>query len=578
MERSLIIGILVSLILVSSLGVFFYFSNTPSLAQVSFWQKEDLGGIKKKIEDLGNEISNLKKEISLIETSDLKEKLSLLEKESEESKENFEKRLNSLEKELQEMKEKEKEIKKEREIKKENLCQRKENDLPKKEMIFNEVCWMGIEDLPSEEWIELKNISEKEIDLTGWQILNKNQKIKIVFEEGTKILPNGILVLKRGDDFSGAIKNSDEALFLFDKDCNLEDEVLAEPNWPAGDNFSKRTMERKSDFSWQTSLDPGGTPGKENSSGFAETEKEEKGEPKTSLSFPSEIQVNKEFDVSLSISNLEKENYDLKISLLKISEESEQKRTISEISLNGEEWQDSYKYLKNVFSGDSFSGNFKLRVSKENQDFRGEAEIFARIRQSENKKIVSEFKGKIKILEPETVPEIPTQTQLPEIPTRVVKILINEVQIAGDKASYDFIELYNPTDEPIDLSGYQLKKRNKTGNESSLGTFPSGSEIKSHGFFLWACSADGYEQIINADISFKSYYLTEDNSIAIFDKNKNLVDALAWGNGQNPFFEGEPFPKNPEKNQSLERINFQDTDNNSRDFRIQPNPTPQNSK
>jgi len=42
-----------------------------------------------------------------------------------------------------------------------------------------------------------------EIDLSGWQILNKNQKLKFVFEEGTKILPNEILLLKRGDDFSG---------------------------------------------------------------------------------------------------------------------------------------------------------------------------------------------------------------------------------------------------------------------------------------------------------------------------------------------------------------------------------------
>jgi hypothetical protein len=125
------------------------------------------------------------------------------------------------------------------------FCQKREPDFPRHRVIFNEICWMGDEESPTNEWIEIKNVSKGEIDLSGWQILNKNQKLKFVFEEGAKILPSEILLLKRGDDFSGAIKNSNEALFLFDKDCNLEDEVFATSSWPAGDNFSKRTAERK---------------------------------------------------------------------------------------------------------------------------------------------------------------------------------------------------------------------------------------------------------------------------------------------------------------------------------------------
>jgi competence ComEA-like helix-hairpin-helix protein len=187
---------------------------------------------------------------------------------------------------------------------------------------------------------------------------------------------------------------------LFDKNCNLEDEIFATTSWPAGDIFSKRTAERKEDLSWQTSLNPGGTPGRENSSGFVEIEKKEK-EPRISLSFPKEAFADQEFKVSLSVSDLENETYDIKISILKISEESEQKRTISEISLTGDEWQNSYKYLQKVFSGTSFSGDFKLRISQKYQDFKGEAEILARVRQSSNKKIVAEFKDKIEIQESE---------------------------------------------------------------------------------------------------------------------------------------------------------------------------------
>lgn len=288
--------------------------------------------------------------------------------------------------------------------KEEKICQISEGAKPRHEVIFNEICWMGSEKSSKDEWIELKNISQQEIDLFGWQILNKDQKLKI-FLEG-KISPGEFFLLERGDDdsvpevdanliFSGAIKNKNEALYLFDKECNLQDIVEATPIWPAGESETKRTMERKEDFSWQTSENPGGTPAKENSKGLEikeikEIEKEKTG-PKISLSYPSQIFSQTEFEVLLSISDLKEEIYDVKISILKVSDESEAKRTISEISLDGEEWQDSYKYLQKVFTGPSFSGYFKIRIF---QEFEGEAEILVKIR-DQNKKLISQYLEKI---------------------------------------------------------------------------------------------------------------------------------------------------------------------------------------
>jgi competence ComEA-like helix-hairpin-helix protein len=394
MEKGLIIGFLISLTIVSLLGLFFIFSNKRFyLGQVS---PASIGEMKSESENLI--LENLKEEISKLREDFESEK---------KSRENLEEKISLLSKNFGALTENKTE-KSNEELK---ICQKKEGDLPKYRVIFNEICWMGSEESPSDEWIEIKNISQREVDLSGWQILNKSQKIKFIFEEGTKILKDEIFVLKRGDDFSGAIRNSDEALFLFDKNCNLEDEVFATSSWPAGDNFSKRTMERKKDFSWQTSQDPGGTPGKENSSGFVETEKEEEKEPKISLNFPKEVFANQEFQVSLSVSDLENETYDVKISILKISDESEQKRTISEISQTGEEWQSSYNYLLKIFSGNSFSGDFKLRISDKYQDFKGEAEILAKVRQSDNKKVVAEFKDKIKVQESE-IPKTETQPKI----------------------------------------------------------------------------------------------------------------------------------------------------------------------
>jgi regulator of replication initiation timing len=402
MKKVLIIGFLTSLFSVLSLALFFTFSNKNFyLGQIS----SPLEGF----ENLNSEIQNLKQEIENFK-DELKNEIK--------ERENFVFEIQNLKKEISNSKEKIEKAekvfnseKKKIEKAKENVfCQKREENVPLHRVIFNEISWMGDEESPANEWIEIKNVSKEEIDLSGWQVLNKNQSLKFIFEEGAKILPNEILLLKRGDDFSGAIKNSNEALFLFDKDCNLEDEIFANPFWPAGDNFSKRTAERKKDLSWQTSQDPGGTPGKENSLGFLEVEKEEK-EPKISLSFPKEVFANQEFKVSLSVSDLEEETYDIKISILKISDESDQKRTISEISKSGEEWQSSFNYLPKVFTKSSFFGDFQLRISEKYQDFKGEAEILAKVRKSSNKKVVAEFKDKIKIKEIEVKIVTPISSQ-----------------------------------------------------------------------------------------------------------------------------------------------------------------------
>lgn len=156
------------------------------------------------------------------------------------------------------------------------------------QIIISEVAWMGMTNSANDEWIELKNIASQEIDLTDWQLLNKNESIKINFNDlkNAKIKPGQFLLLERTDDssagpaadliYTGALSNKDDGLKLFDSQCVLMDEVLANPNnstgslqgWPAGDNNSKKTMERDlSGFSWHTSVNIGGTPKKENSQG-----------------------------------------------------------------------------------------------------------------------------------------------------------------------------------------------------------------------------------------------------------------------------------------------------------------------
>jgi len=156
------------------------------------------------------------------------------------------------------------------------LCQETPNSLPlANKVIFNEIAWMGTLTDANNEWLELKNISSEEINLEGWQLKDKNNDINIIF--GKIILkPGAFLLLERTDDnsvpeisadliYKGSLANNNEELYLFDNNCVLQDKVLANPSWLGGENDSKKTMERTAFLTWQTSLQEGGTPKKENS-------------------------------------------------------------------------------------------------------------------------------------------------------------------------------------------------------------------------------------------------------------------------------------------------------------------------
>lgn len=120
-------------------------------------------------------------------------------------------------------------------------------------LVFSEIAWMGDAESSNNEWIELKNVSDEARNISGWQILDKDKQIKIVLSG--EIGSGEFLPLRRGEDYEGNLRNSDEGLRLFDKECNLIDEVNALPAWPAGDNKNKIPMKRAADLWWYT---PGG--------------------------------------------------------------------------------------------------------------------------------------------------------------------------------------------------------------------------------------------------------------------------------------------------------------------------------
>lgn len=153
------------------------------------------------------------------------------------------------------------------------------------------------------------------------------------------------------------------------------------------------------------------------------------------------------------------------------------------------------------------------------------------------------------------------------------QLLITEVQIAGSRSSEDYLRIYNPGNEEIDLSHFQLKKRTQSGGEYSLFSFPKGSLIGPRESLVWANSREGLADFLSTPYQSQAT-LAANNSLALLNSQKIVVDALAWGKGDAPFREGSPFPQNPSSHQQLKRKRFQgeylDSDNNQADFFLDP--------
>lgn len=142
------------------------------------------------------------------------------------------------------------------------------------DVVINEIAWMGTEISYNDEWIELRNKIDSSISLEGW-VLKATDGTPEINLTGT-ILAQGFYLLERTDDnsvpnitadqvYTGALNNNGENLNLYDNLGNLIDAANYQDGWPAGDNSTKQTMERKGVNNWQTSQNPAGTPKAENS-------------------------------------------------------------------------------------------------------------------------------------------------------------------------------------------------------------------------------------------------------------------------------------------------------------------------
>ncbi len=180
-------------------------------------------------------------------------------------------------------------------------------------------------------------------------------------------------------------------------------------------------------------------------------------------------------------------------------------------------------------------------------------------------------------------------------------LVISEVQARGSNpngAAKDFVELYNPTNSPIDLNGYRLVRRN--GNDPTdvtLKSWTSSTIIPAHGFYLWANSEHGFGASIGADTE-TTLNINNSASVALRfgpEDTGTIIDAVSWHAAASSLQEGTAFPTDPGQGESLERKasptstvatmlagdalkgNGSDSNDNSADFVLRTVSQPQNS-
>lgn len=120
---------------------------------------------------------------------------------------------------------------------------------------INEIAWAGTKASPYDEWIELKNNTDKDIELTGWSLSWKEDSespVVVQFpgqgeKEGAAIIPAGrFYLLERKNDntikdikadlvYKGVLSNSGETLILRNAEGEVIDMVNGDGDkWPAG--------------------------------------------------------------------------------------------------------------------------------------------------------------------------------------------------------------------------------------------------------------------------------------------------------------------------------------------------------
>ncbi len=152
-----------------------------------------------------------------------------------------------------------------------------------------------------------------------------------------------------------------------------------------------------------------------------------------------------------------------------------------------------------------------------------------------------------------------------ETKKQFARILISQILLESEQSTrHEFVELYNPNDYAVDLSGWELRKKTETGTDSVLVSSKKfAGTIARYGYFL--ISNPEYSQAITADATWSSagYGVSKNNTVYMANPDGGIADLVGFGEAQ--YYEGASAP-NPGKGIAMSRVSSSDMNMNQNDF------------
>ncbi|WP_339824090.1 5'-nucleotidase C-terminal domain-containing protein [Paenibacillus sp. FSL R7-0163] len=181
------------------------------------------------------------------------------------------------------------------------------------------------------------------------------------------------------------------------------------------------------------------------------------------------------------------------------------------------------------------------------------------------------------------LPAVQTAEAAPDNSNIVISQVYGGGGNGGAEFKNDFIELYNPTNHPVDLTGWKVRYT------SAAGTFSSGTDlngtIPANGYFLIeeAAGAGGTSDLPAPDVSKGILAMSGTNGkVDLVDKSGTTIDLVGYGTATN--VEGSATAALSNTTAAIRKAAANapadsrglDMDNNSTDFVVQA-PSPRNS-
>ncbi|HEY9076008.1 MAG TPA: endonuclease/exonuclease/phosphatase family protein [Anaerolineaceae bacterium] len=167
-------------------------------------------------------------------------------------------------------------------------------------------------------------------------------------------------------------------------------------------------------------------------------------------------------------------------------------------------------------------------------------------------------------------------------PSRAKDVLISQVLTGvNGNNNLEFIELYNPCQDAIDLKGYALFYRLPASTQDLIVyRWRDSALIPPQGFYLLGRAGEKLALLPEAE--FNQPLNPSDGGLVLRKPDNSPADALGWGKAPAGFFEGKP-AASLDNGIALERLpggmkgNAVDTQNNRSDFKTNPSPSPHNT-